>query len=126
MLSTKGRGRHSNFGTAYFWCLLGVAVTMAALSAMRWAEDYPLFILGALSFLAAYFGRAAIRRGMPRCHLIGMGASYILMLTAFYVDNGKNLPVWRELPQITFWIVPAAVGIPLMAYYLVRLPRFKL
>ena len=28
-----------------------------------------------------------------------MGASYILLLTAFYVDNGKNLPLWRELPE---------------------------
>ena len=36
-----------------------------------------------------------------------MGASYIFMLTAFYVDNGKNLPLWRELPQIAFWLDPA-------------------
>jgi uncharacterized membrane protein len=39
MLSEKGRGRHSNFGTIYFWCLLGVFVTMNALSFMRWAEN---------------------------------------------------------------------------------------
>jgi uncharacterized membrane protein len=24
MLSKKGRGRHSNLGTIYFWCLFGV------------------------------------------------------------------------------------------------------
>ena len=44
-----------------------------------------------------------------------MGASYILLMTAFYVDNGKNLPLWRELPQIAFWLLPAAIGIPLIA-----------
>jgi hypothetical protein len=25
-----------------------------------------------------------------------MGASFIFMITAFYVDNGKNLPLWRS------------------------------
>ena len=40
MLSNKGRGRHSNWGTTYFWSLLGVFVTMSALSFMRWAENY--------------------------------------------------------------------------------------
>ena len=90
MLSSKGRGRHSNWGTIYFWCLLGVFATMSALSFMRWADDYHLFILGALSFASAYFGRTALRRHWrqwPRLHLIGMGASYVLLLTAFYVDE---------------------------------------
>jgi hypothetical protein len=44
-----------------------------------------------------------------------MGSSYILLLTAFYVDNGKNLPVWRELPQIAFWLVPGAIAFPIVA-----------
>ena len=51
-----------------------------------------------------------------------MGLSYILMLTAFYVDNGKNLPLWRELPQIAFWLLPAAIGIPFIVRALVRHP----
>jgi hypothetical protein len=126
MLSRKGRGGHSNFGTAYFWCLFGVFATMAVLSIMRWAEDYPLFILGLLAFAAAYLGRAAIRRRWPRGHLASMAASYILLLTAFYVDNGRNLPLWRDLPQIAFWIIPGAVGMPLTAYYLIRPPKLRL
>jgi hypothetical protein len=125
MLSNKGRGRHSNWGTIYFWGLFGVFVTMSVLSSMRWAENYHLFILGALSFASAYFGRSAARRHWqqwPKFHLTGMGASYILMLTAFYVDNGKNLPLWRELPQIAFWLLPGAVGIPLILHALFRHP----
>ena len=51
-----------------------------------------------------------------------MGSSYILMLTAFYVDNGKNLPIWKELPQIAFWLLPAAFGIPLLVCALLRHP----
>src|SRR5262249_9752763 len=109
----------------YFWCLSGVFITMAALSIMRWAENYHLFVLGMLSFTAAYFGRSAPRRRWrqwPRLHLTGMGASYILMLTAFYVDNGKNLPLWRELPQIAFWLLPSAVGVPLIVHLMFRHP----
>jgi uncharacterized membrane protein len=125
MLSKKGRGRHSNLGTVYFWCLFGVFVTMSTLSFMRWAENYHLFILGALSFTSAYFGRTAARRRWrqwPRLHLTGMGASYILMLTAFYVDNGKNLPLWKELPEIAFWFLPSAIGVPLILNALFRHP----
>jgi hypothetical protein len=126
MLSKKGRGRHSNFGIIYFWCLFGVFITMSALSFMRWPENYHLFILGALSFSSALFGRTAIRRRWhhqwPRLHLTGMGASYVLMLTAFYVDNGKNLPLWRELPEIAFWFFPSAIGVPLILYALLRHP----
>jgi uncharacterized membrane protein len=125
MLSNKGRGRHSRFGTIYFWSLFGVFVTMSALSFIRWTADYHLFILGALSFAAANLGRAAARwhwGRWPRLHLTGMGTSYILMLTAFYVDNGPNLPLWRELPHIVFWVLPAAIGAPLIIHAFYRHP----
>ena len=51
-----------------------------------------------------------------------MGLSYILMLTAFYVDNGKNLPFWKELPQIAFWLLPAGLGLPLIVHTLLKHP----
>jgi uncharacterized membrane protein HdeD (DUF308 family) len=123
MLSQKGRGPHSSWGIGYFWCLSGVFLTMSILSFMRWAENYHLFILGALSFAGACFGRISAQRHgwqWPRLHLTGMGASYISMLTAFYVDNGKNLPLWRELPQAAFWFLPSLVGVPLVFYALLR------
>ena len=125
MLSNKVHGRHSTFGAIYFRCLLGVFVTMSALSFMRWTADYHLFLLGVLSFAAASAGRAAVRRcwhRWPQLHLTGMGASYILMLTAFYVDNGPNLPLWRELPYLAFWLLPGAIGTPLVLYALYRHP----
>src|SRR5262249_18995850 len=61
-------------------------------------------------------------RNWVRLHITGMGFSYILMLTAFYVDNGKNLPLWKELPQFAFWLLPAAVGIPLLLRTLLKHP----
>ena len=132
MLSKKRRGRHSKVGAIYFWFLFVIFVTMSTLSFMGWAENYHLFVLGALSFVSACFGRTAVRwrwRQWPKRHLTGMGASYIFMLTAFYVDNGKNLPLWKELPEIAFWLLPSAIGLPLILYALFRHPlvlRFSL
>jgi hypothetical protein len=125
MLSEKRSGNHPRFGTIYFWCLAGVFLTATGLATVRWAEDAHLFLLGALSFTSAYVGRRARRhrwRNWPRLHVIGMGTSYIFLVTAFYVDNGKNLPFWKELPPITFWLLPAAIGIPLIGRALIWHP----
>jgi hypothetical protein len=54
-----------------------------------------------------------------------MGTSYVLRLIAFYVDNGKSLPLWRELPPVAYWLLPAAVGIPLIVRALVWHPRVR-
>ncbi len=125
MLSRKRLGRHPRFGTIYYYCLSVVFASAAILSAMRWAEDYHLFILGSLSFGTASLGRIAIRlrwRNWIRLHITCMGLSYILLLTAFYVDNGKNLPLWNKLPPIAFWLLPGAVGIPFIIRALLRHP----
>src|SRR5215472_8835976 len=61
MLSQKRPGRHPRYGTIYFWCLAGIFLTSTGLSAVRWAEDRHLFVLGALSFAAAFLGRLARR-----------------------------------------------------------------
>src|SRR5262245_20423659 len=59
MFSQKRQGRHTTFGQAYYWCLLALFSTAVFLSVMRWAQNYHLFVLGALSFASAWFGRKA-------------------------------------------------------------------
>jgi uncharacterized membrane protein len=128
MLSKKGKPRHIASGQTYFWCLTALFVSASALALMRWAEDYPLFVLGSFAFAAATFGRSAARRkwsGWPRLHITSMGSSYVLMLTAFYVDNGKSLSIWRDLPSIAYWIMPAAVGLPIILRALLFHPIVK-
>ena len=117
MLSEKRRGRHSKFGTVYFWCLLALFASAAFLSIMRWSENYHLFILGAVSFGCALFGRSALRGrwwNWARLHISGMSMSYVFMLIAFYVDNGKQLPIWKDLPSTTYWLLPLVVALPLI------------
>ena len=125
MLSRKSPGRHPHFGAAYYWGLVVVFASASALAAMRWREDYHLFLLGTGSFSAAFIGRSARRQrwqGWVRWHITGMGLSYILLLTAFYVDNGHSLPLWKDLPSITYWLAPGAIGIPLIVLALLRHP----
>jgi hypothetical protein len=130
-LSPKRHGRHPRFGTIYYWTLSVVFVTAAALAALRWPQDAYLLVLGTLSFALASIGRTARRHhrqwqrhrrwlGWVGPHIIGMSLSYIVLLIAFYLDNGKNLPLWRDLPHITYWLLPAAIGIPLVARALLR------
>jgi hypothetical protein len=127
MLSEKGTARHIAFGRIYYWCLTAVFVSTSALAFARWTENYHLFVLGALAFAAATVGRSAARRNLRNrpLHVAGMGSSYILMLTAFYVDNGRSLPLWRDLPPIAYWTVPAAVGVPIMIWALLRHPILR-
>jgi len=125
MLSPKQPGRHPLMGTIYYWSLSAVFVSATTLSVIRWANDYHLFILGVLSFAAATLGRTARRRCWPewvKIHITSMGLSYVLLLTAFYVDNGRNLPLWRELPQWAFWVLPGAIGGPIIVYTFLRHP----
>ena len=123
MFMEKRRGAHTKAGSIYFWSLGSLFATATALAAMRWADDYHLFALGTLAFAAALLGRAARRQRWSTqidTHIVGMGVSYIAMLTAFYVDNGKNLPVWRELPHAVYWLAPSAFGIPLLVWAVAR------
>ena len=125
MLATKRPGRHPLAGSVYFWSLVVVFLSMTMLSIMRWPEDNHLLVLGVLSFGSAVIGREARRRehaGSLRRHVIGMSISYIALLTAFYVDNGPHLPVWRHFPSWTFWIIPSVAGVPLLIRVLSRHP----
>lgn len=116
LVPRKGRGRHALLGDIYFGGISAVFATATAMAIMRWREDYHLFVIGAVAFGAALTGFVARRRRWPgdAVHILGMGGSYIALLTAFYVDNGKQLPIWNLLPTAAYWLLPGLIGIPLI------------
>lgn len=123
MLAPKRSGRHPSSGGLYYWSLVVVFLSMAALSILRWPANAHLLVLGILSFGAAAVGRIAKRRlWRLRVHVTGMALSYILLLTAFYVDNGPHLPLWRSLPPLAHWLLPSLVGIPVLIWALTHHP----
>ena len=128
MLSAKREGRHPSAGTVYYWSLVIVFVSMTLLSTLRWPHNNHLLVLGILSMAAGFTGRAARRKlwaHWTRIHISGMGLSYVILLTAFYVDNGPHLPVWKHLPGWTYWLGSSLVGLPILLWALVRHPLVR-
>jgi hypothetical protein len=82
-LARKGTPRHIRAGRWYYRAIAAVFATAAALAAMRWRQDYYLFIIGAISFTAATIGYQHRRRHRPgdAGHIAGMGIAYVAMLT---------------------------------------------
>ena len=124
-IARKGSPRHIRAGRWYYRAITVVFTTATVLAAMRWRQDYHLFILGAVAFTAATVGYQHRRRHRPgdTGHIAGMGAGYVVMLTAFYVDNGPHLPLWDRLPTLSFWLLPSVIGAPIIARAIVRARR---
>jgi len=128
MLAKKQHGLHSKSGNIYYKSLWVVFITASIMAMLRWKEDYYLFILGFISFCAASIGRMAVKHKWPKwsiVHITGMGLSYIFLLTAFYVDNGKFLPVWKDFRPLVYWLLPGVIGIPVIIRTLLRHPLSK-
>ena len=121
-LTRKGSPRHIRAGRWYYRAITVVFATATILAAMRWRQDYYLFIIGVVAFTAATIGVQHRRRHRPGDigHITGMGTAYVAMLTAFYVDNGPHLPLWDRLPTLTFWLLPAAIGAPFIIRAVLR------
>ena len=128
LLSPKQRGRHPRLGEVYCGALGVVFVTATVMAALRWAQSDYLFFLGSAAFAAGSIGYLARKRrwrGWLTVHIVGMSLSYIVLLTAFYVDNGPKLPLWDRLPTVAFWIGPSAIGLPLVLRTLWRRSRVR-
>jgi hypothetical protein len=126
-VARRGSLRHVRAGRLYYRAVTVVFITAIVLAAMRWKQDYYLFVLGAIAFTAATIGYQHRRRHRPgdTGHIAGMGTAYIVMLTAFYVDNGPHLPLWDHLPAFAFWLLPSAIGAPVIARAIVRARRAR-
>lgn len=122
MLAPKQAGRHPRSGHVFLVAIGIVFATALGIVAARPHTAY-LLIPGSIALLAAATGFTARRirwHGWIRHHIAAMGIAYIALLTTFYVDNGPKLPVWNLLPRSTFWILPAAIGLPLITRALLR------
>ena len=128
MLAQKTSVRHRRNGSVYFWSISASFVTVLILSFMRWPHNIHLLIIGTCTFSLAYFGRTLTktqRKDWTRIHTICMGLSYVLLLTGFYVDNGKNLPFWSMFPEWFFYVFPSLVGIPIILRVLKTHPLIR-
>jgi hypothetical protein len=101
-LARKGSLRHIRAGRWFYRAITVVFATATILAAMRWRQDYHLFIIGAVAFTAATIGYQHRRRHRPgdAGHIIGMGTG---------VRRDAHRVLRRQWPS------PAAVGPPASA-----------
>jgi hypothetical protein len=107
--------RHSSRGrvlTAYLWAVFATCLTAVVVSLLDWSRLWWLVPIAVLSYLLALVGYVAVRRGRPKwvgAH--GLGGSYIALVTALLVVSAGDISTTAE---IVAWILPAAVGVPLI------------
>ena len=125
MFAEKTSRRHKKIGNIYFWSISFSFLTVVILSLMRWPNNLHLLTIGVLTFCLTFMGRKLARakyKRLTRLHTICMGFSYVVLLTGFYVDNGKNLHFWRMFPEWSFYLLPSIIGVPIIIKALLRHP----
>ena len=128
----KGPARHHRWGKRYLWAYTVVFLTATLLSVQRWHADAYLFFLAVLGYSFALGGYSARRfRQTPWlhhvlgeywviAHLVGMIGSYVVLWTAFFVDNAHLFPGLNRLPTLTFWVVPTLIAVPFLVRSIAR------
>jgi hypothetical protein len=128
----KGPGRHHRWGTRYLWAYTVVFLTATILSVQHWPADAYLFGLATLGYSFALGGYCARRfRQTPWlyrllgeywviAHLTGMIGSYVVLWTAFFVDNAHLFPGLNQLPTLTFWVAPTLIAVPFLVLSITR------
>jgi len=122
----KRPGRHHRWGTGYVWAYTIVFLTATMLSVQRWEADAYLFFLAVIGYGLALGGYGArrfrqepwLKRVLGKqwvvAHIAGMIGSYVVLWTAFYVDNAHLIPGLNRLPLLTFWVLPSLIGLPFL------------
>ncbi len=128
----KRRERHPRWGTRYLWTYTLVFLTATILSVQRWSSDAYLFLLATIGYgfvLGGYTARRFRREPwMTRvlgkqwviAHIVGMIGSYIVLWTAFYVDNAHLIPGLHQVPPLLFWVLPTLIGLPFIGLSISR------
>ncbi|MGB8346024.1 MAG: hypothetical protein WCD86_14150 [Ktedonobacteraceae bacterium] len=133
----KRSGRHHRWGTGYVWVYTVVFLTATILSVQRWEADAYLFFLAAIGYGLALCGYGTRRFWQePRVrytfgkqwvvHIVGMIGSYVVLWTAFFVDNAHRIPGLNQLPPPTFWVLPSLIGLPFLVVSLARFAQKRM
>jgi hypothetical protein len=97
---------------AYLGAVFATCLTATVLALLDWSRLWWIVLLALLSSILAVAGYVAVRRGGPKwvaAH--GLGGSYIALVTALLVVSAGDISTTAE---IFAWIVPTAVGVPLI------------
>jgi hypothetical protein len=112
LLAARRRRGAAQLRDAYHWTVLVVCATATVVSVLAWARLWWLVPIAVLSYGLALAGHLGNRRHWPlwmRAH--AWGGSYIALVTALLV---VSVPDGSPVLETVAWILPAAVGVPLI------------
>jgi hypothetical protein len=124
--------RHSRWGMRYLWAYTVVFLTAVLLAIQHGPQDAYLLGLAVLGYGSALSGYVArryrqapwMRRLLGRrwitAHIVAMIGSYVVLWTAFYVDNAHLIPLVNVLPSLVFWVGPTILALPFLVRSLLR------
>jgi len=110
--ASRRRDNRERLLTAYAWAVFATCLTAAIVCLLDWSRLWWLIPVAVVSYLLALVGYVAVHRGWPKwvgAH--GLGGSYIALWTALLVVSLGDISTTAE---IIAWIVPAAIGVPLI------------
>jgi uncharacterized membrane protein len=113
MLSRKGAWWHRRAGVVYLVSIATIAVSAAGLVLTRGPQFSHLLMFAGFA-VALAFGGYLMRQINQGVHISCMGLSSVVIVTAFYVDNGHKLPFWNQFAEVVFWVGPIAIGLPII------------
>ena len=94
----KCRGGHSTLGTLYYWSLFAVFCVRHHSRGDPMGRRLP-----------PVYSRGTFIRGS----VLGPHPSPTKREPVGPVSH-KNLPVWKELPSVTYWLLPGGIGMPII------------
>ena len=112
LASARGYATREPLLIAYLWAVFATCVTATVLALLEWSRLWWIVLLALLSSILAVAGYVAVRRGGPKWVVAhGLGGSYIALVTALLVVSAGDISTTAE---IFAWILPTAVGVPLI------------
>ncbi len=97
---------------AYLGAVFATCLTATVLALLDWSRLWWIVLLALVSSILAVAGYVAVRRGGPKWVVAhGLGGSYIGLVTALLVVSAGDISTTAE---IFAWILPTAVGVPLI------------
>lgn len=122
----KRNGNHTISGEVYHFSYLIVFLTAVAMAIMKWSELAYLFYIALFSYGLALYGYLSRKRLWPKWiyhHISGMLGSYIGVITAVLVVNGKAVSALTGIPPLLLWFIPTIIGTPIIRMVIARQRR---
>lgn len=104
-------GHVGRLAAGYHLAVLVVCLSAAALAVLDFRELWWFLLVAGFSYAFAARARLVARRRRPGWlarHLRGQGGAYIALWTALVVVGVKDMPA--------LWLLPTAVGVPLIEW----------